>query len=384
MENKNYLDSCFRNLEMISKVVLAERYKDFHTDYQEQVGKVQKHLSYIRNLLAHTSYVDDVLMLTARHLESISYRWKVFWNENRDVAVSILKDKYRLQLERTLQNLSDVWTILNANLSSEKDLPQKENLRFRDIKEEQQRLQELNNRRKELQQQYEQESSSEAPDEEKLQAMKKQLEAYGASYVDSRRRLDAIKLNSEEEQNLRQRIIDGFKDLSTDTHLDDELKKLRWEYCGFTIAIAILVIFFLVGYGFFICRLSFLHLHDFADYMPYSISVPIFAALLWMFVYLRNRAHKLSIELSSKLYNIHYLEGLMKMSNSISMTTEEALQRIEHIVNSMVDSFLKGISQSAQTSDQISSIEKMELKDNPYWKFLTELKEIIKLIKHEQ
>ena len=123
MENKNYLDSCFRNLEMISKVVLAERYKDFHTDYQEQVGKVQKHLSYIRNLLAHTSYVDDVLMLTARHLESISYRWKVFWNENRDVAVSILKDKYRLQLERTLQNLSDVWTILNANLSSEKDLP---------------------------------------------------------------------------------------------------------------------------------------------------------------------------------------------------------------------------------------------------------------------
>lgn len=74
----------------------------------------------------------------------------------------------------------------------------------------------------------------------------------------------------------------------------------------------------------------------------------------------------------------------MKMNNSISMTTEEALQRIDRIVTSMVDSFLTGISQSAQTCDQISTIEKMELKDNPYWKFLTELKEIIKLIKHEQ
>lgn len=206
---------------MISKVFLAERYKDFNTDNQDLVGKVQNHLSYIRYLLSHTSYVDDVLMQTAKHLENISFRWTVFWKENRDVAVSVLKDRYRLQLERTLHNLSDVWTALNANLSSEKDSPQKENFRFRDIEDEKQRLQELNSRRKELQQQYEQESSSETPDEGKLQAMKKQLEAYVASYVDSRRRLDAIKINSEEEQNLRQRIIDGFKDLSTDTHLDN-------------------------------------------------------------------------------------------------------------------------------------------------------------------
>ncbi len=73
----------------------------------------------------------------------------------------------------------------------------------------------------------------------------------------------------------------------------------------------------------------------------------------------------------------------MQMTVSISKTNEESLTRIDMIVKSMVDSFLKIITKSAETSEEISSIEKKELKDNPYWQVLNELKEYAKLIRHE-
>ena len=73
----------------------------------------------------------------------------------------------------------------------------------------------------------------------------------------------------------------------------------------------------------------------------------------------------------------------MQMTVSISKTNEDSLTRIDMIVKSMVDSFLKIITKSVETSEEISSIEKKELKDNPYWQVLNELKEYAKLIRHE-
>lgn len=115
--------------------------------------------------------------------------------------------------------------------------------------------------------------------------------------------------------------------------------------------------------------------------MPYTAFVPIVVALIWLSVYLKGRASKISIELSSRLFNIHYLEGLMKMTNSLSITPEEAVRKIDHATSILMNNYLSQVKENNFTENDVSKLEISELKSNPYWKFLQELKSLIKLIK---
>ena len=94
-------------------------------------------------------------------------------------------------------------------------------------------------------------------------------------------------------------------------------------------------------------------------------------------MYLKNRANKISIELSVQIYNIHYLEGLLKLTNSMSRSSTQALDNIERIVDNMVGSFLEKMKRQQLEEQKLSKIEKQELEDSPYWKILKEIKEII-------
>ena len=180
---------------------------------------------------------------------------------------------------------------------------------------------------------------------------------------------------------MRKRIDDAFDFLSKDNHLESELTKLKWEFYCMLALFAITVIAFFVFYGTFLCNLNNLKLTGWCEYLPYTMSVPITIGLLWLFVYLKNRASKISIEISSRLYDIRYMEGLMKMTNSMSRTGDEALQNIEELIRSMVDSFLNKMSDKSFKEKDLSIIEKQELENSPYWKVLSELKELVNLIK---
>lgn len=147
------------------------------------------------------------------------------------------------------------------------------------------------------------------------------------------------------------------------------------------VLIAITVAVFFVFYGVFLRNLHNLKLTGWCEYLPYTMSVPITIGLLWLFVYLKNRASKISIEISSRLYDIRYMEGLMKMTNSMSRTCDEASQNIEELIRSMVDSFLNKMSDKSFKEKDLSIIEKQELENSPYWKVLSELKELVNLIK---
>ena len=193
--------------------------------------------------------------------------------------------------------------------------------------------------------------------------------------------MDGIKTDSAEEVRMRKRIDDAFDFLSKDNHLESELTKLKWEFYCMLALFAITVITFFVFYGTFLCNLNNLKLTGWCEYLPYTMSVPITIGLLWLFVYLKNRASKISIEISSRLYDIRYMEGLMKMTNSMSRTGDEALQNIEELIRSMVDSFLNKMSDKSFKEQDLSIIEKQELENSPYWKVLSELKELVNLIK---
>ena len=65
----------------------------------------------------------------------------------------------------------------------------------------------------------------------------------------------------------------------------------------------------------------------------------------------------------------------------MSRTSDEASKKIDELIRSMVDSFLNKMSDRTFKEKDMSIIEKQEIENSPYWKFLSELKDLINLIK---
>lgn len=254
-------------------------------------------------------------------------------------------------------------------------------IRGKSVKEEQNRLEKLNKRRFELKRQIEEVTANLPQDTEEIEHLKALLVRLQMELSQTKKTLDNIKSDSEQEEQMRNRIEEAFEGLSKDNHLENELKKLNWEFHVMLCSIPVIIIFFLLLYTCFLCHLRELKLYNWCDYLPYTMAVPIFVGLLWFCAYHKNRAGKISIELSSRLYNIRYLEGLMKMTSSMSRTSTEASERIAEITHSLVDSFLNKMQEKSFKEKELSIIEKEELKDNPYWKMVRELKNLIKVVK---
>lgn len=307
-------------------------------------------------------------------LDKIEILWLNLARSYRGEVTEEFKDKYNESLQITKD-------FFNSFSITPTESQQTVSFRNKSTEDEQARLESLSKRRLEVKQLYEK-SLKEIPlNEEKIKKLKEQLDALDETYVETKKNLDGIKTDSAEEVRMRKRIDDAFDFLSKDNHLEKELTKLQLEFYFMLGLIVITVVVFVVFYGIFLYNLKTLKLTGWCEYLPYTMSVPITIGLLWLFVYLKNRASKISIEISSRLYDIRYMEGLMKMTNSMSRTGDEASQNIEELIRSMVDSFLNKMSDKSFKEKELSIIEKQELENSPYWKVLSELKELVNLIK---
>ena len=307
-------------------------------------------------------------------LDKIEILWLNLARSYRGEVTEEFKDKYNESLQITKD-------FFNSFSITPTESQQTVSFRNKSTEDEQARLESLSKRRLEVKQLYEK-SLKEIPlNEEKIKKLKEQLDALDETYVETKKNLDGIKTDSAEEVRMRKRIDDAFDFLSKDNHLEKELTKLQLEFYFMLGLIVITVVVFVVFYGIFLYNLKTLKLTGWCEYLPYTMSVPITIGLLWLFVYLKNRASKISIEISSRLYDIRYMEGLMKMTNSMSRTGDEASQNIEELIRSMVDSFLNKMSDKSFKEKDLSIIEKQELENSPYWKVLSELKELVNPIK---
>lgn len=307
-------------------------------------------------------------------LDKIEILWLNLARSYRGEVTEEFKDKYNESLQITKD-------FFNSFSITPTESQQTVSFRNKSTEDEQARLESLSKRRLEVKQLYEK-SLKEIPlNEEKIKKLKEQLDALDETYVETKKNLDGIKTDSAEEVRMRKRIDDAFDFLSKDNHLEKELTKLQLEFYFMLGLIVITVVVFVVFYGIFLYNLKTLKLTGWCEYLPYTMSVPITIGLLWLFVYLKNRASKISIEISSRLYDIRYMEGLMKMTNSMSRTGDEASQNIEELIRSMVDSFLNKMSDKSFKEKELSIIEKQELENSPYWKVLSELKELVNMIK---
>lgn len=307
--------------------------------------------------------------------ENIEKLWDYIDRTYSGQVTEDFKNMYEKILEITKDFLISLINMLP--LANNQTVP----FRVKSTEDEQERLESISKRRLEVKKIYDKALKNEPRDEEMIKKLKDQLDALGETYIETKMNLDGIKTDSAEEERMRNRIDDAFNFLSNDNHLDKELTKLQWEFYCMLVLIAITVVVFFVFYGTFLYNLNTLKLTGWYEYLPYTMSVPITIGLLWLFVYLKNRANKISIEISSRLYDIRYMEGLMKMTNTMSRTSDEASQKIEELIRSMVDSFLNKMSDITFKEKDMSIIEKQEIENSPYWKFLSELKDLINLIK---
>lgn len=223
--------------------------------------------------------------------------------------------------------------------------------------------------------------------EEQIKQYEKWLDNLNKTYMEVQKTISDVNSDKTSEENIQQRITDAFEDLSKYTqNIEEERDRIKNEFWFFFYSIPVLAVLFLIAYIVFLIYYmsNSIYFYDWQSYLPFSILIPIIATLLWICIYQKNRANKISIELSSRLFNIHYLEGLIKMTNTLSKNSDVSLDRISNTIDIMLNSYQKQMAGNQLSGVEISQIEKKELESNPYWKMMQELKELIKSRKDDK
>lgn len=309
--------------------------------------------------------------------EEIVSAWKKFDNSFNGEVTSQNKKDYGELIKLTLRFLEYIRVYKNSEAESQKPYT----VRSVDINDEKAKLEQIKNKRNAIKSEIEKLEKTSPKDEEQLRKLTEQLKILENDYKETQRTITNVNSDNAAEQNMQQRIDDAFKDLATYTKtIEDEKRKVKTEFWIFLITIPVLTILFFCMYFYFMSLLlsKDIVISKWFDYVPYGVMVSAYILLMWMCIYLKNRANKISIELSTRLFNIHYLEGLMKMTNKLSVNTAKAIEKINDTIDKMLDNYQKHIGENHLSEKEISMIEQKELATNPYWKLLQEIKELIK------
>lgn len=367
--------SAYNNIIRIKSKLNSDKFQELNKEYKTVVEQINKDIAEAETTLNTI----PSLWVKIECLDSLYEIEKLWFNLDQSYTGEITP-KIKREYKRTLEMTKDFFSSFSIRPADDHISI---SFRNKSSEEEQTRLENLSKKRLEIKQLYEKALKEVPINVEKIKKLKEQLDALDETFVETKKNLDGIKTDSAEEERMRRRIDDAFVFLSKDNHLEKELTKLQWEFYCMLALIIITVVCFIIFYGIFLYHLKTLKLTSWCEYLPYTMTVPITIGLLWLFVYLKNRANKISIEINSRLYDIRYMEGLMKMTNSMSRTSDEASQKIDELIRSMVDSFLNKMSDKTFKEEDMSIIEKQELENSPYWKVFCEFKDLVKLIKNE-
>lgn len=351
---------------------LNEANKVVKYDIAERMQQAEKHL---------LAYDSDVFTIDngVKSPETILREWRIF-DRNFDGNVSDgYKLSYKLLIEQTLALINCILS-LPIESKSKDELPSK----AADKEGVDEKLSRLDKSRESLKKEIERQEAKPQKNEDYIQDLKTQLKKQDLEYRATLESKKKIASDTVVGQNISNEVAVAFDKLKAyTTVIEEEREQAKKEYYISLYCIPSLIGLFVVLYGFFIYDLVTNRddFSEFLDFLPYTAAVPFFIALLWLCVYLKDRASKISIELSTRLFNIHYLEGLMQMSNSLSISPEESIKRLDKTMGMLMDNYLAQVKDNHVTEKDIAKLEMTELKSNPYWKILQEIKSLIKLIK---
>lgn len=371
--SKNYI---LNLLIFIIKCISDERYAAINEScglsesvLHTRIEKAQKQLKcYGANMIPVDSSNSPFVLMS---------QWQQF-DKDYDGTVTVdIKRKYDGLIKSTINYLDHIMSLspIDNNAQTESVIT---------VEEAKLKKRNISNKRNSLLGELEKQKSKVPQDEDAIKYIEEQLEKLNAEYNEISDATEKAESDAVVVDNVSKRISEAFEQLKLHTKdIEEERNHVKREYL---ITLRCIPVFTACFIGFYIWFLiiyngNMAKFNSWLAFLPYTIIIPIYVALLWLCVYLKDRASKISIELSTRLFNIHYLEGLMKLTNSLSSNSSEAVKRISTTADALMKSYLSQISKNHLTEAEVSKMESKELESNPYWKYLHEVKDLIKLIK---
>lgn len=371
--SKNYI---LNLLIFIIKCISDERYAAINEScglsesvLHTRIEKAQKQLKcYEANMIPVDSSNSPFVLMS---------QWQQF-DKDYDGTVTVdIKRKYDGLIKSTINYLDHIMSLspIANNAQTESVIT---------VEEAKLKKRNISNKRNSLLGELEKQKSKVPQDEDAIKYIEEQLEKLNAEYNEISDATEKAESDAVVVDNVSKRISEAFEQLKLHTKdIEEERNHVKREYL---ITLGCIPVFTACFIGFYIWFLiiyngNMAKFNSWLAFLPYTIIIPIYVALLWLCVYLKDRASKISIELSTRLFNIHYLEGLMKLTNSLSSNSSEAVKRISTTADALMKSYLSQISKNHLTEAEVSKMESKELESNPYWKYLHEVKDLIKLIK---
>lgn len=371
--SKNYI---LNLLIFIIKCISDERYAAINEScglsesvLHTRLEKAQKQLKcYGANMIPVDSSNSPFVLMS---------QWQQF-DKDYDGTVTVdIKRKYDGLIKSTINYLDHIMSLspIDNNAQTESVIT---------VEEAKLKKRNISNKRNSLLGELEKQKSKVPQDEDAIKYIEEQLEKLNAEYNEISDATEKAESDAVVVDNVSKRISEAFEQLKLHTKdIEEERNHVKREYL---ITLGCIPVFTACFIGFYIWFLiiyngNMAKFNSWLAFLPYTIIIPIYVALLWLCVYLKDRASKISIELSTRLFNIHYLEGLMKLTNSLSSNSSEAVKRISTTADALMKSYLSQISKNHLTEAEVSKMESKELESNPYWKYLHEVKDLIKLIK---
>lgn len=371
--SKNYI---LNLLIFIIKCISDERYAAINEScglsesvLHTRIEKAQKQLKcYGANMIPVDSSNSPFVLMS---------QWQQF-DKDYDGTVTVdIKRKYDGLIKSTINYLDHIMSLspIDNNAQTESVIT---------VEEAKLKKRNISNKRNSLLGELEKQKSKVPQDEDAIKYIEEQLEKLNAEYNEISDATEKAESDAVVVDNVSKRISEAFEQLKLHTKdIEEERNHVKREYL---ITLGCIPVFTACFIGFYIWFLiiyngNMVKFNSWLAFLPYTIIIPIYVAFLWLCVYLKDRASKISIELSTRLFNIHYLEGLMKLTNSLSSNSSEAVKRISTTADALMKSYLSQISKNHLTEAEVSKMESKELESNPYWKYLHEVKDLIKLIK---
>ena len=366
-------------LGYISDLLYSPKYAELNRSNHVDLDKMAGRFGYARNRL--NKLPENIILENEDYLPAdINKAWRRFDSVFDGKVTEQVKKSYGVLIKKT-----------SSFLEYLKSLPREQNSRRTAYNARSINVEDEKKKQARLKKQYDmlresivRERNAGNPDTGVMEALRKRLDAVAGEMKDVRDKVESADADRKTEKQWSIRIEHAFNDLGDYTRsIEKEKGKATAEYWLFLGATWILVVLFAWLYCHFLAGIQHhtIILREWIDYLPYGMMAPLFALLIWLCVYQKNRAHKISIELTTRLFNIHYLEGLLKLTNTLSANPDEAIGKIDHAVDSMLRSYLKQVDRNQLSETELSRMEAKEMESNPYWKLLQEIKELIKTIR---
>ena len=109
------------------------------------------------------------------------------------------------------------------------------------------------------------------------------------------------------------------------------------------------------------------------DLIPLYLPFVFGAALMWAAIVQKNRANRLSIALTGKIFNIHYLEQLLLMVNNLAPSSNNGIVVISKSVQDVLRHYIENIGDDDIKLSQMRKIEKDELKAAPLLEIINKI-----------